>query len=348
MSAQPESFVREPVAPVSAMTLTGDEDPVTSRRRVRAVLVAGDGADSRRVAGGSKPFVELAGRAMFLHVLETLLRTPEISEVFVVGDAPRLQAELARSGLLEVYGAEGRAVHVIPQRGTLYENVWASFLASAPTRIPEADREILVVPADVPCAIPEEISQFIVEAQALDVDYVLGLTPDAAMQPFAPGDGRPGIEMACFNLAEGRFRQNNLHLVRPLRILNRRYIDDMYASRYQKELGSMLRLVGRLLRREYRQLWALIPYGLLHVAGMLDRRGMKRAAAYARKWVPLRVVERAASGLLRARFRTVFTVLGGAAVDVDNDADLAVANKMLGPWKAMQTELARQAMLKIQ
>jgi GTP:adenosylcobinamide-phosphate guanylyltransferase len=312
---------------------------------LQALLLAGDGRHSRSVQGRSKPFVEIDARPMFMHVLETLLRTPEVSEVFVVGNAPRIEAVLRGSDLLELAFALGRPVHVIPQRATLYENVWHGFLAAQPPGPVDPDREILVVPADIPLAIPAEISQFLAAAWAVDADYVLGLTPDIALQPFAPATGQPGIDMACFNLADGRFRQNNLHLVRPVRIANRHYIEDMYESRYQKELGSMLKLVGRVLRREYRQLWVLIPYAILHVAGMLDRRGLVGAAKRVRRFVSLDVVERASSGLLRTRFRTVTTGFGGAALDIDNDQDLAVAEKMLGPWKALQTERAAPVML---
>jgi hypothetical protein len=61
--------------------------------------------------------------------------------------------------------------------------------------------------------------------------------------------------------------------------------------------------------------------------------------------VSLATVERASSDILRTRFRTVTTGFGGAALDIDNDDDLAVAEKMLGPWKALQTERAGPAML---
>ena len=46
---------------------------------------------------------------------------------------------------------------------------------------------------------------------------------------------------------------------------------------------------------------------------------------------------------MRTRFTTVTTELGGAAIDVDNEADLDVVEKMLERWKAMQTRMARAA-----
>ena len=54
-----------------------------------------------------------------------------------------------------------------------------------------------------------------------------------AFYPEAPGKG--GIHMAYFNLREGRFRQSNLHLIRPGRVLNRCYVEEMYEHRHQRE-----------------------------------------------------------------------------------------------------------------
>ena len=147
--------------------------------------------------------------------------------------------------------------------------------------------------------------------------------------------------MASFNLAQGRYRQNNLHLVRPLRMGNRHYIQDMYENRYQKELGNMVRLGWRILRKEFRNLWVLFYYLLMHVAGVLDRRGYPRAADRVRSWVSLDTVERGVGALLQTRFRSVVTGLGGAALDVDNDSDLEIVDKNLERWKAMQTRRAR-------
>jgi len=311
------------------------------------VLLAGDKGHSRAVSGRSKAFVELAGRTMLEHVLEAILEAPELGDVYIVGDAPRIQKLLVDSHSIELAARKGRVLHVLPQRASLYENVWHAFLASLPVGPLDPDRSVLVVPADIPLVIAPELSAFIRAARAEDVDYVLGLTPDVALAPFAPRDGRPGIEMACFNLREGRLRQNNLHLVRPLRMASRHYIQNMYESRYQKELGSIVRLALQLLVRELRHAWFVFPYFLLHVGGVLDRRGHVAAADAVRRWISLRTVEYCIGALLRTRFRTVITGFGGAALDVDNDHDLAAAEKMWVHWRSLQTERADAAMLDV-
>jgi GTP:adenosylcobinamide-phosphate guanylyltransferase len=311
--------------------------------RVQAVLLAGDRGASRAVRGESKAFIEVAGKPMVVHVLEALLHTPEVSEVYLVGDPLRLEGALAEHGCLLLAAARSRPVHIVPQRETLYQNVWHTFLRTLPEGQPREDHPILVVPSDIPLAVPEEISGFVQESMRMDADYVVGVTPDFALERFAPREGEPGISMAYFNLAEGRFRQNNLHLVRPLRFGNRHYVQDMYEHRYQKEFGNMVRLGLRIMRREYRHLWVLFLYALLHLAGVLDRRGHPRLSRWVRARLPLARVERAMSGVLKTRFRIATTLLGGAAADVDNEVDLEAAEKMFHRWKEMQARLSRAA-----
>jgi len=310
---------------------------------IQAILVAGDKSASRTVRGKSKAFVELAGKPMIVHVLEALLHTPEVSEVYVVGNAPRLAATIASFGCLALSAARGRPIHVVPQRDSLYANVWYTFLRTLSPGRTDANHAVLVVPADIPLVIPEEISEFVARAEAADADYVVGLSPESALARFAPRDDAPGVEMAYFNLREGRLRQNNLHWVRPLQMGNRHYIDEMYENRYQKELLSQIRLAWRVIRREWRNLWVLGCYFLIHIAGLLHRRGNVALSDRVRHWVPLSAIERASSALLRTRFRTVTTELGGAAIDVDNESDLEIVEKMLERWKALQVRLARAA-----
>lgn len=310
---------------------------------LQAILLAGDRGYSRSVRGRSKAFLGVAGKPMVVHVLETLLHTAEVSEIFVVGDPVQLERVVAKHGCLRLGAARGCPIHIVPQRASLYENVWHGFLRTLPPGEAPEDHPVLVVPADVPLLVPEEVSDFVCKATALEMDYVLGLTPEHALHAYAPCEGAPGMEMALFNLREGRFRQNNLHFVRPLRIGNRRYLQDMYETRYQTELGNALRLAWRGITREFLNLWLLFFYAVLHLAGVLDRRGHRLAADRIRRWIPLATAERGVGRLLRTRFCTVQTEFGGAALDVDNDADLLTVEKMFGQWKARQVRLARAA-----
>ncbi|MEE8558584.1 MAG: NTP transferase domain-containing protein [Myxococcota bacterium] len=308
---------------------------------VQAILLAGDRGHARSVRGASKAFLPVAGRPMIVHVIEALLHTPEVTELFVVGDPIRLEKVIAEHGLLLLAASRSRPMHIVPQRSSLVENVWTGFLRTLPQGDPDERHPVLVVPSDIPLVVPEEISEFVRLASGTGADYVLGLTQEPVLLPYAPREGEPGIRMATFNLREGRVRQNNLHYVRPLRMGHRQYIQDMYENRYQKELGSMLRLGWRILRKEYRHLWVLFYYALMHLAGVLDRRGYSGASDRVRSWIPLARIEEGLSGLLATRVRMVMTSLGGAALDIDNSADLEVVDKMLFRWKERQARLVR-------
>ncbi len=308
---------------------------------VQAVLLAGDRGHSRSIGGRSKAFVEIAGKPMVVHVLESLLHTPEVSEVYVVGDAIRLEKVLAEQGCLQLSIAASCPIHIVPQRSSLYENIWHTFLRTLPSGREDPEHAILVVPTDIPLVIPEEISDFIRKALATGGDYVVGLTPEHVLDPYAPTETQDGIEMANFNLREGRFRQNNLHYSRPLKMGNRRYVQDLYENRYQKEFGNTIRLALRVVIREFLNLWVVFFYALIHMASVCDRRGNRRAADWFRKWVPIKRVERGISALLRTDMRIVQTELGGAALDVDNEHDCLVVEKHLGEWKARQARFAR-------
>jgi GTP:adenosylcobinamide-phosphate guanylyltransferase len=309
--------------------------------RIQAILLAGDRGASRSVRGSNKAFAEIAGKPMVVHVLEALLHTPEISEVFATGDIVRLEKAFAEHGCVALSSARNRPLHLVPQGATLYENIWSCFVRSLPPGDPDPEHAVLVVPSDIPLVIPEEVSEFLTQVAKLDADYVIGLTPEQALEAYRPRGDQPGIEMAYFNLREGRLRQNNLHCVRPLKLRNRHYVQDMYENRYQKEWGNMLRLAWRVLTRELRNLWVLGFYLVMHLAGALHRRGYRRLSDRVRRLVSLPTVERGMSDLLQARVVCATTGLGGAALDIDNDEDLDAAELMFERWKSAQ--LARAA-----
>ena len=92
---------------------------------------------------------------MIVHVLEALLHTPEICEVYVVGDPIPLEKVIADHGCLQLAARRSCPVHFVPQAETLYQNIWNAFLRSLPPGRPDPDHAILVVPSDIPLVIPE-------------------------------------------------------------------------------------------------------------------------------------------------------------------------------------------------
>lgn len=315
--------------------------------RIPAVIAAGDRKAAKAIHGRSKAYLELGGQALVTWVVRLLQRVPEVSEVWVVGDAQRLEAVLSRE---QQEGGLHKPLVVAPQYRNLLENAWQSYrrmLPGAPAtgRDPVSEEEqrrpVLYLSADLPFATPEEVSAFVREGLALNCDYVLGLAAAKAFADFGPSGDKPGIEMAFFHTADGLFRQNNLHLVRPARIGNRGAIEEMYEHRYQKQLGQMLGLAWRILSSRGGGPLMLIYYALMHLALTFDRMGLKGFADWTRRGVAVNRVERACSSLLGAHFRLLVVETGGAAIDIDNEHDLDVARMRFEEWTRAERQRAR-------
>jgi len=316
--------------------------------RVPAVITAGEGRASKAICGQSKVYLEVGGRPLVAQVVSILQRVPEISEIWVVGNAPRLEGVLDDPRLR---GELRVPVTIVPQFRNLYENAWQTYRRLLPAAGPEgrdptpeeAERPVLFLSADLPFATPQEISDFIRRGTALDCDYALGLVTEASMRPFYHAeDGIPGIEMAYFNLREGRFRQSNLHLVKPARLGHRHYVEEMYEHRYQKQIGNIIAMAWRVFWRRGGGLRLLGYYAIIHAAAVADRRGWLRLADLLRRLIDIPRVEEALGRLLRTRFRFVVTEVGGCAVDIDNETDYQTAKLRYQEWRTQQEETAER------
>jgi hypothetical protein len=308
---------------------------------IPAIVAAGDLRASKAIYGESKAYLEVDQRPLVGHAVSVLQGVPEVSEVWVVGNAERLEAALGgefRAGLI-------KPLHIVGQFRNLYENGWETYRRLLPGAPPEGrdpvgdelDLPVLFLSCDLPFATEQEISVFVQRALATGADYVMGLVTEESMEPFYPvAPGEPGIRMAYFNLREGRVRQSNLHVIRPGRIVNRHYIEEMYELRYQREFGNMLALAWRLLRSERGGGVITGTYLLMHLAGVADRWGWTWLADRVRRWIPTARIEWGVSALLRSSFRLVTTEGGGCGVDVDNEHDLDVARLRYAEWSAQQ------------
>jgi GTP:adenosylcobinamide-phosphate guanylyltransferase len=315
---------------------------------IPAIVTAGDRGAARSVHGESKVFLRLAGRPLVVHTLLALQAVPEVSEIWVVGDAERLAAALAEP---EVRARLRKPIHVLEQFRNLYENAWETYRRLLPGAGPagrdpqeaDLDRKVLYLSADLPFATPQEISQFIERAQALDCDYALGLVGEDALAEFLPPPGGgPGIRVATFDLREGRLRQSNLHLVAPARLRNRHYIQEMYEHRHQRELRQMLGVAWRLLRFEKGGLAVLWYFLLMHLAMQADVHGWRGLADRIRRLIPIARIERGVGDLLGTRFRFVVTDVGGCAMDIDLDEQLDAAEVRFEEWREQQARRAER------
>ena len=238
------------------------------------IVTAGDRHASRPVLGDNKAFLPLAGVPVINYVLSAIEQARCTARIFVVGDTARLRAALAVPNT-PVRGT--RPLYLLEQGNTLYENVWNAFLHTLPDytpgtdwRIymdtPAVDKAVLVMPGDIPLVTPAEIDAFVDGCDLARYDYCLGLCTEAVLQAYYPQDGRPGIQMAYFTLRDLRARQNNLHLVKPLRFGNRHYVQKMYNFRYQREWRNIVRVIWELCTTQNGSLRVAYSYLCLHIA----------------------------------------------------------------------------------
>ena len=314
------------------------------------IVTAGDRHASRPVLGDNKAFLPLAGVPLINYVLSAIEQARCTARIFVVGDTARLRAALAVSHT-PVRGL--RPLYLLEQGHTLYENAWNAFLHTLPDytpgtdwRIyldtPAVDKAILVMPGDIPLATPAEIDAFVDGCDLARYDYCLGLSSESVLRAYYPQDGHSGIQMAYFTLRDLSVRQNNLHLVKPLRLGNRHYIQKMYNFRYQREWRNIARVIWELCITQHGS-WRVAYYYLcLHMARLLTMLGWQRYLLFRPFFLEMPVAASVFSQFLQTRFTVVLTPYGGCALDIDNAEHYAAVCANFERWQAHQEALAKE------
>lgn len=314
------------------------------------IVTAGDRRGSRPVLGDNKAFLPIAGIPVILYVLSAVERSYHTARIVIVGDTARLKQVLA---LPNTPFRGTRPFMLLEQGNTLYDNVWNAFLHTLPAYTPgmdwrvyteteAVDKAVLVMPGDIPLATPYEIDEFIDGCNLAQYDYCLGLTAEPVLRAYTARDGQPGIQIDYFTLRDLRVRQNNLHLVKPLRLGNRHYIQKMYDLRYQREWYNILKLCYELWsanNKSFRMLWSYLS---LHVARLVTQYGWQHLSLFRPFFLHLPMVASQMSQLLCTRFTTVETHYGGCTLDVDNAEHYEAICANFASWQAYQHTLAKE------
>ncbi|KPJ56412.1 MAG: hypothetical protein AMJ42_05365 [Deltaproteobacteria bacterium DG_8] len=303
------------------------------------ILLAGDTGASRKVCGMNKAFLEINGIPLFLYVLKTLERTEKVNRICLIGPKEKLiQAIEDHNRFLEIK----KDITVLEQGESLFSNAWKSFLhlypeAQETTSIKpiQSEKAILYIPGDIPLVTPFEIDTFINLCEIDKYDYFLGITPAESLNYFYPRKGKPGMKTNYFHIKEGKYRQNNLHLVKPLKVKNKEYVQKVYDYRYQRDLSNIIKLAFEFLR-VYVGLEGFWCYGLLHWNQFLSRLYLDPLTLPTRKLIPLSFIERCISRVLGTRFTTIISPLPGAVLDLDNEKDYKTMCKMFSIWQNYQ------------
>jgi GTP:adenosylcobinamide-phosphate guanylyltransferase len=309
---------------------------VQTGKKFDAVLVAGEGESSYKVYHQHKAFLKINDKCIIKYVVDALQKVNSIRDIYIVGLGDKLNEVFKKSESDYEYP---KPIHIVPQRSNLYENIWHTFLQSLPDgenmQVPEdsahADKAVLIVPCDSPLLTPHEVEHFINHSQIENHDHVLGLTSKKNLEYFYPRGGKPGIKMAYLHLKEDSYRINNLHLVKPIRIKNREYIQKMYQYRHQRNFKNIvlfgLSLLGKDKVKHY-QYYFGVQMSLLFASLGID--AMVRIF---RSLTPKRALEKSISNILKARFMGLEVPYPGAALDIDNDRDYEAMKIRFNEWR---------------
>jgi GTP:adenosylcobinamide-phosphate guanylyltransferase len=304
---------------------------------VDCIIAAGDGRAAKRVFRKNKALLEVDGKPIIRHIVETLKSCDEIEQIVVVGPKKQFEAVI---GDLDV--------RIIEQRRNLMENCWEAFLQTIPEyrdtgiltdEISNNYREkaVLGMAGDIPLLTVSELKEFIKKCDMSRYDYCAGVTSETILKRFEPRKGKPGIKMATFHVRDGNFRQNNMHMAKPFKL---KYGIELalkvYEYRYQKELLNIIRSIGEIVklgpRHIGRTLWL---YLLLQISTGLSSIGLKPLAKLTSYPVTRAELESLLSGIFDAMVKIVETTQGGAALDVDNERDFLILSIRYKEWYQM-------------
>jgi molybdopterin-guanine dinucleotide biosynthesis protein A len=307
-----------------------------------ALLVAGEGLDSHRVLRQHKAFLKIKDKFVIQYVIETLQQVPAVRDIYVAGPVAKLSAAFEQAGL-DV--STPKKIHLVQQKSNLFENAWHAFLSSLPgyNAVPVPDlfehreKAVLVVPCDAPLITPREVIHFIDRCDLEHYDFSVGLTPEERMTHFYPKNNQPGMKMAYLHMKEKNYRINNLHMVRPMKVIQRRHINTLYAFRYQKNIINAILLGIYIMGKE--QPKSIRFFSGLQFAMIFSRLGFPKLTRFFSNWTPKKELEKAISGLMNTRFCGLEVPFPGAALDIDNDKDFRTMSTMFDQWRDYLAQL---------
>ena len=308
-----------------------------SNKSYDAILLAGEGESSYKVYHQHKAFLEINGKCIINYVVEALQQVKSIKDIYIVGAKNKLKQTLSDSGVDFCYP---KAIYLVEQQSNLYENIFQTFLKTISCgensltldlKVSQnKDKAVLIVPCDSPLLTPHEVEYFISHSDTNKYDHILGLIPEESLKQFYPTERLPGIKMAYLHLKENNYRINNLHLVKPLRIGNREYVQKMYQYRYQRDFKKIVlfgrNLLGKIKLKYYR------CYIGLQLCQFFASIGWKLPVEYFKKWTAKQDMENCISNLLNTRFKGLEVPYPGAALDIDRDSDYEAIKTRYNEW----------------
>ncbi|MFW2330743.1 MAG: hypothetical protein ACN4E2_00380 [Nitrospinota bacterium] len=300
--------------------------------KIDAFVMCGEGRASKRVLNKNKSMLQVGELPSFLHVINGLNKVSRIDRIFVIGIKSELDQYINQYKL-----PFDKEVITLMQRRNLVENAIFAFNealhSSDKLRTNDDSRLGLYVSGDAPLVTELELNQFIDNADTNSSDYIIGMTPDFALEQFEPKDNQPGVKMAYLNIKQGRFRINNLHLVRPTRIRNIEPIQTMYNLRYQKKLSNIIQVAHFAWNLKVRS--SLSIYFALISSMAFAGLKLDKIAKYLGDLVEEDDVKYVVGQILGCAVGFSITDYGGAALDIDNEHDYKTIRLRFEEWKSI-------------
>jgi CTP:molybdopterin cytidylyltransferase MocA len=285
-------------------------------QQVDAIILAGDRGAARPVGEVTKALLPLGGKPLLHHVLHALDGVQRLRRLVVVGPTRALAPAVTSLSL-------DKPLVLLEQCDTAYQNFWRAFTHLQGDPPGDPDCAVLLAAADTPLISAREVDEFLDGCDLQQHDFCIGMTDARHLSRFYPTAQAPGIRARYLHLEDGSLRVNNLHLLKPLKVANREYVETIYECRYQGKLWNMLRSARGLLSESGMGWRAVHLYALLQLAQWADALAWEALRRRLSRHIHRDTVCAIASRVLRTRATIVETTLGGCAIDVDSPADYA-------------------------
>lgn len=297
------------------------------------VLAGTDDNPKRMILGQNKAFLEIGGKALVRHVVEALLESEVVGEVFVVGPLERLQAALS--------GFPGR-VNLVEQKGKMMSNAWAAFHAAEAHQEglgnpKDPQRPVLALSCDLPLISSVAVDDFVARCAAVDnhdgegYAMLCGVAEEASLKQYYAEEGKPGIIRPYVNFSEYRVRLANIYVGRPLTLANNKFLGIGFEHRKTAKLKNVLLLAWDFLSQSGG--WVAAWLSLRMQATLMAERRGSRFYERLRKGNSAQRTEEVCSRVLGGKVKIVVSPYGGLSLDADNEEDFHVLNHRFEEWK---------------
>lgn len=299
---------------------------------VDAIVLAGTHSNpARMILGQNKAFLKIDGKPLVRHVVDALIGTRSIADIFVIGPVAEIRDALQ---------GEPEKVHLVPQEGNMLSNCWAGVHASeahqARNGLERSTlRPYLIVSSDLPLVSAASLDDFIARCadddQAADEPYglMVGLADEHGLQPFS----EDGITRPFVQLEFARVRLANIYVARPWLLTNEAFLQTGFGYRKAMHWKNVMGLAYSFLSQDggLRAAWMTLRLQATLIAA---RRG-GRLYHRLRRWNTRERVESRTSTVLGGSVRLIVTPFGGLSVDVDDEYDFRMLTARYDEWMAV-------------